>query len=88
MQAIHTKILGPSTSRARRVKASCAAGSITLDYDHSLRHDLEANHRNAALALVEKMGWTDPKAYGVLVSGCLPDGSYCHVSTGRDGIGG
>lgn len=87
MQAIRTVKLPPTNTLGPRIKATAAAGSVTLGYDHSLRHDLEANHRSAAQALVEKMGWRDA-AYGRLVSGCLPDGSYCHVMTGRDGMGG
>jgi len=87
MQAIRTVKLGPTETRDSRIKASAAAGSVTLPYNHSLRHDLEANHRAAAEAFVAKMGW-NVDGYGTLVSGCLPDGSYCHVMTGRDGKGG
>jgi hypothetical protein len=86
MQAIRTVKLAPTNTRGARIKATAAAGSITLPYDHSLRHDLEANHRAAAEALVAKMGWNEP-GYGGLVTGCLPDGSYCHALTGRGGKG-
>jgi len=87
MQAIRTTILSATNTRDTRVKASAGAGAIVLPYCHTLKHDLEANHRAAAEALVIKLGWTEP-AYGTLVSGCLPDGSYCHVMSGRDGKGG
>jgi hypothetical protein len=87
MQAIRTIKLAPTDTKGARIKATAAAGSVTRSYDHSLRHDLEANHRIAAEALVAKMGW-NTDGYGTLVSGCLPDGSYCHVMTGRDGKGG
>jgi hypothetical protein len=43
-------------------------------------------HRDAAEYLISLMGWNEPN-HGTLVSGCLPDGSYCHVLTGRDGKG-
>lgn len=87
MQAIRTIKLAPTNTHGARIEATAAAGSITLAYDHSLRHDLESNHRAAAEAFAIKMNWTGD-GYGTLVSGCLPDGSYCHVSTGRDGKGG
>lgn len=87
MQAIRTVYLSATERSGARVKATAAAGSVTLPYDHSLRHDLEANHRLAAEALVTKMGW-NADGYGNLISGCLPDGSYCHVMSGRDGKGG
>lgn len=87
MQAIRTVKLPATDTKGARVKATAAAGSVTLPYDHSLRHDLEANHRAAAEAMVAKMSW-NADGYGTLVSGCLPDGSYCHVMSGRDGKGG
>ena len=87
MQAIRTVKLAPTETKGARIKATAAAGSVILPYNHSLRHDFEANHRAAAEALVAKMEW-DADGYGNLASGCLPDGSYCHVLTGRDGKGG
>lgn len=86
MQAIRTTYHGPGNVRGSRIKATCAAKSIILDYDHSLSHGLDNNHRKAAETLIEQLGWNEP-GYGLLVSGCLPDGSYCHVLTGRNGIG-
>lgn len=54
-QAIVTKFIGPTNSRGSRVKATAAAGSVTLSWDYSLNH--EANHDAAAKALADKFGW-------------------------------
>jgi hypothetical protein len=74
MQAIQTKYLSPTNSRGARIKASCAAGSITISYPYELSG--QAVHRKAAEALVAKLGWTDLPE---LLGGCLPDNSYCFV---------
>lgn len=76
MQAIQTRYLNPTNSRGARIKATCAAGSITIDYPHELSD--QAVHRKAAEALVSKLGWVDPH-YGGLLGGCLPNGDYCFV---------
>jgi hypothetical protein len=84
MQAIQTKYLPATGSRNARIKATAGAGSIIPEWDHDL--SLNANHRSAAVALTERMGWnTHP--YGDLASGCLADGSWVHVMLGRDGQG-
>ena len=72
MQAIQTKYFGPSNVRGSRIKATCAAGSITIPYPYELSG--QAVHRKAAEALAAKLGWN-----GQLLGGCLPDGSYCFV---------
>jgi hypothetical protein len=64
-QAIVTKFIGPSNVRGARVKATAAAGSITLSWDHALGH--EQNHRAAAMALATKYGWN-----GRYVGGGMP----------------
>ena len=76
MQAIQTRYLGATNTRGSRIKASCAAGSITIVYPHELSG--QAVHRKAAEALVSKLGWVDPH-YGGLLGGCLPNGDYCFV---------
>lgn len=76
MQAIQTKYLSPTNSRGARIKAICAAGSITINYPYELSG--QAVHRKAAEALVSKLGWVDPH-YGGLLGGCLPSGDYCFV---------
>lgn len=87
MQAIRTTYGRPPGPAGGRLKATAAAGSVTVAYDHALRNDIEANHRHAAEVLIAKLGW-NVDGYGSLVSGCLPDGSWAHVLTGRDGKGG
>lgn len=73
MQAIITKYLCPTNNRGARIKATCAAGSITIAFDHAI--NLEPNHIRAALALQEKLGRS-----GKLHTGCIHTGDYVHVS--------
>ena len=80
MQAIQTRYLCPTNSRGARIKATCAAGSITISYPYELSG--QAVHRKAAEALVSKLGWVDPH-YGGLLGGCLPNGDYCFVFTSK-----
>lgn len=78
MQAIQTKYHGPSNVRGSRIIARASAGSVIVGYDHRL--DIEENHKAAAHALAVKLDWLSD-AYGSLVCGSLPDGSYAHVFT-------
>jgi len=59
MQAIETKYLGPANVRGSRVKATCEAGSVTLEWDDGL--DADGNHDAAARALIVRLGWNDTK---------------------------
>lgn len=73
VQAIVTKYLGPTNSRGARIKATAAAGSQTVYYDHSL--NIEANHARSAKQLAMKFGWT-----GSYYQGGMPgDSGYCFV---------
>ena len=72
MQAIITKYLGPTNVKNSRIKATCAAGSVTIDYPHELS-GMEC-HAKAAYALLAKMQW-DYK----LMGGQLPSGDYAFV---------
>ena len=76
MQAIQTKYLSATNSRGSRIKAFCAAGSLTIPYPHELSG--QAVHRKAAEALAAKLGWTEPH-YPALLGGCLPNGEYAFV---------
>jgi hypothetical protein len=76
MQAIITKYFGPTNSRGSRIKAQCAAGSITIDYPHELS-GMDC-HAAAAKALVHKLGW-DNENYGDLLGGTLHNGDYVFV---------
>lgn len=72
MQAIITKYLGPTNVKGSRIKATCAAGSVTIDYPHELS-GMDC-HAKAAYALLAKMHW-DYK----LMGGQLPSGDYAFV---------
>jgi hypothetical protein len=73
MQAITTKYIGPSNVRGSRVKATCQAGSITLQWDDSLNS--ERNHEAAAKALAAKLDW-----HGEWRGGSPHDGrGFCFV---------
>jgi hypothetical protein len=76
MQAIQTKYMGPTNTKGSRIKATCAAGSVTIDYPHELT-GMDC-HAAAAKALVYKMGWNDPQ-YGGLLGGQLQNGDYAFV---------
>jgi hypothetical protein len=56
MVAIQTKYLGATNFKGARVKAWREHGpSLTLSWDHAL--NVEENHKVAAQAFAEKMGW-------------------------------
>jgi hypothetical protein len=76
MQAITTKYLVATNTRGSRIKATCAAGSITIGYPHELSG--MAVHAKAAKALVEKLGWGHAH-YGDLMGGQLASGEYVFV---------
>jgi hypothetical protein len=76
MQAIITKYLPVTNSRGSRIKATCAAGSVTIGYPHELSG--MACHAAAAKALVDKLGWNDAH-YGCLMGGQLASGDYVFV---------
>lgn len=66
-QAIITRYLGPTNYRGARVKASCEAGSITVAWNYDFV--TSENHRAAAKALIEKLGWVGHWAGGGLEDG-------------------
>ncbi len=78
MQAIHTKFIAPTNTKCARIKASCASGSITIDYPHELEG--QSAFRAAAVALQNKLIQDHGRSWsGELLGGCLPDGRYCFV---------
>ena len=83
MQAIVTKYIGPTNTKGSRIKATCAAGSITVGY-HNVDVDVDVapyeaeRHQLVAAMLQRKLGW-DSEYYGRLESGQLPNGDYAHV---------
>lgn len=74
-QAIVTKYISPTNYRGARIKATAAAGSVTMEYRHE--HNPEANHRLAAMRLVDKFKWREH--YDRLCGGQMADGRYCFV---------
>jgi hypothetical protein len=76
MQAIQTRYLGPTNTRGSRIKAWCAAGSITIPYPHELNG--QAVHREAANALALKLGWITLSSIPML-GGQLPNGDHAFV---------
>ena len=59
MQTIMTKYLGPTDTKASRVKAMTSSGhrgsTYTVEWDDSL--NVEGNHADAAQKLLDKLGW-------------------------------
>lgn len=74
MQAIQTKYLPATDFNPSRIKATCSAGSITIEYPHELSG--QAVHRAAAEALVA-ICFPDNK--DKLLGGSLKDGSSVFV---------
>lgn len=82
MQAIVTKYLGSTNHRGSRVKATAAAGSLTLPWED--RFNADANHAAAARALLVQLEWP-----GVYHRGGLPDGTQvwvCDTGDARDRV--
>lgn len=82
-QAITTKYLSATNHRGERVKATAQAGSVTVSWDYEL--NTEANHKAAAKALSDKMGWDGSvhgvfgRRYSVWHSGATHQDTYVHV---------
>lgn len=56
MKAIETKYFGPSNVRGSRIIASDLDNNkVIKGYDHTL--NIDGNHKAAAYALRDKMGW-------------------------------
>lgn len=81
MQAIITKYVGPTATKASRIKASCLTDTkgVTISWDHGLSSD--ENHAAAAEALKNKLMWI---GYPTTAMGSLPDGSMAHVFMPRE----
>jgi hypothetical protein len=71
MQAIQTKLLLATNARGYRIKATAAAGSVTIPQPADLEG--EAAHLVAAQALAKKFGW-DRLGLGDLHGGSLANG--------------
>lgn len=78
-QAITTQYLCLTNFKGSRVKATAAAGSVTLHWDDALNTD--DNHMKAAQALANKFGWR-----GRWFGGSLPKGMGNVYVQCEDGI--
>lgn len=78
MQAITIKYLPATNTQGSRFKATAAAGSITLGYDHGL--DLEGNAKAAVKALVKKLAWDRADTWHI---GGTPNGHWVAVCTSQ-----
>ena len=76
MQAIQTKYLGPTNNRGGRLKATCDAGALTVEWNHALNPT--DNHRAVARRLILQLGW-----HGTWVQGSLPGGGDVFVCRQR-----
>ena len=77
-QAIVTKYHGPTNVRGSRISARCDAGRIMVSYDYAL--NIGDNHKAAAQALADKLGWTVEHGMPALAGGALPgNAGYCFV---------
>ena len=81
MQAIITKFLSPTNTRGARVKAFCAAGSVTVGFhgnDGIGGHNAPFDH--AARTLRDQIGWTEANGYAPMYRGSCPDNAaYANV---------
>lgn len=76
-QAITTKYLPCTNYRPSRVKATAAAGSVIVSWEHGL--GIEGNHMVAAKALADKYKWN-----GVWYGGGLAKAGYVFVNSAID----
>ena len=80
MQAIVTKFLAPTNHKGARIKATAAAGTVTINFDYEAGDF--GSHLLAANALLKKLNW-EQNGITIAGSGMLPDGNYCHVLQGK-----
>lgn len=73
-KAITVKWLPSTAARPARLKATCAAGSLTRAYEYD---DVDTEKDHLAQALADKFGWR-----GTWHKGELPDGTVCYVCDG------
>jgi len=79
MQAIETKRLDATNTKGDRIKAYCAAGSVTISRWSEDRY--EDAERSAVVQLCRKLGWNRR-----LVSGGLKNGNSVWVIINEDAI--
>ena len=74
-QAITTRYIGPTNTKAARIKATAEAGSTTVAWDHAL--NIQDNHAAAAITLAQIYGWDGELCQGGIAGG------YCFVFVDR-----
>jgi hypothetical protein len=72
MQAISTKFMGPTNTKSQRIKATCAAKTLYVEWCDHL--NIEENHIHAASQLIKTLQWGKTFA-----TGSNKDGTYSHV---------
>jgi hypothetical protein len=72
-QAIEARFLALTDRLGSRLVARCLARSMTVGWDHAI--GVEGNHRAAAQALIEKLGWTGQGWAGLWCQGGDATGS-------------
>lgn len=91
MQAIETKFYVDNNGNSSII-ASCNAGRLKMyigDINNYISNhlneyiDTEYQHYITAKELIKKLGWTED-SYGDVVMGCLKNGNYVFVFTGKN----
>jgi hypothetical protein len=78
LQAITITYKSQGARLGSRMVAQCAAGKLTVPYDHQF--DAEGNAKEAARALIKKLGWTWSEGRkGAWSLGALWQGQYVMV---------
>lgn len=83
MQAIQIKFLPATNTKGSRLKAFCAAGSITVGFHSTEASQPDLQALEVAEMLRAKLGWTE-EYYGKLHIGGLPNGDYVAVFEDKD----
>jgi hypothetical protein len=78
-QAIETKYLPPTNTKGSRIRATCSAKSIIVNWDYEF--DVIENHELAAAQLFNELGWNTKgvKLYGGALG---KNRDYCFVMVG------
>lgn len=71
-QAILTSYRNATASTGARIYAASRVARLAVKYDATV--DAQTNHRNAAQALCDRLGWVSPR-----IGGELPSGDFAWV---------
>lgn len=92
MKAIEVKCLPFTNNKPYRLKAFCDAGSLTISTcqidDELIKNNKPISEENRnifiALQLARRLEWFPSEYYGKPVLGCIKNGNYVVVFTGRN----